>query len=127
MSVVETVYGKVEGASEDGILSFRGIPFASPPTGELRFRAPQPPASWSGVRPATEYARAAPQRAPDTGLMAVGPTDEDCLYLNVDTPALDDGRRPVFVWIHGGGFTAGASSQTMYRGGPLAPDRDRGY
>jgi para-nitrobenzyl esterase len=104
---------------------FLGIPFASPPVGERRFRAPEPPASWSGVRPATEYGNAARQTShPIPGFAASGPQDEDCLYLNVYTPAADGKKRPVLFWIHGGGYTHGTASEPLYDGGPLATRGD---
>ena len=108
MSVVETRYGKVRGAQiADGVQGWRGIPYASPPVGELRLRPPSPPRAWSGVRDAVQYGDRAPQPEP---LPEPGapPMAEDCLYLNVTAPAVTSGRpRPVLFWIHGGGFEMG--------------------
>lgn len=123
---VETTAGQVEGASEDGLHVFRGIPYAAPPVGPLRFRPPRPPEPWSGVRDATAFGPSAPQNPmllPLPG-MDVGRTDEDCLYLNVWTPAADGGRRPVLFWIHGGGFVIGSGSQIVYDGAALAKRGD---
>ncbi len=121
MPIVETTYGKLDGLARDRHLAFLGIPFAAPAGGERRFRAPEPPASWSGVREAKEWGNAARQSShPLPGFAASGPQDEDCLNLNVYTPAADGGRRPVLFWIHGGGFTHGTAAEPLYNGGPLA-------
>jgi len=121
-AIVETRYGRVEGSEQDGLQVFRGIPFAAPPVGPLRFAAPRPPEPWAGVRDCTAYGGSAPQppiMLPLPG-MDVGPQDEDCLYLNVWTPAPDGARRPVMVWVHGGAFVIGSGSQTIYDGSTLA-------
>ena len=101
--------GRVRGVSVPGGYVFRGLPYAAPPVGRLRWRTPQPPVEWRGVRDSSTFAPSCPQ-AP--GSFTLGPQDEDCLYLNVVTPRLNDRRHakdlPVFVWIHGGGFTSGA-------------------
>jgi para-nitrobenzyl esterase len=113
------------GDRRPGHEAFLGIPFAAPPVGERRFKAPEPPASWSGVRSATEFGNAARQTGhPIPGFAASGPQDEDCLYLNVYTPAADGGRRPVLFWIHGGGYTHGSAGEALYDGGPLATRGD---
>ena len=110
------------GASPE-IHVFKGIPFAAPPTGNNRWRAPQPVAHWSGARPASEYGprctQGGPPRGPNTA--ASPPTSEDCLYLNVWTTAESaNDRRPVMVWIYGGGFFGGAGSEPRYAGDGLA-------
>jgi para-nitrobenzyl esterase len=120
---VEVAAGRIEGRRADGVDSFLGIPFAQPPVGARRFRAPEPVEPWSGVRLAHAFGAAAPQNALDVGVlpgMEVGHQAEDCLYLNVYTPAADGGRRPVLVWIHGGAFVLGAGSQLLYDGRALA-------
>jgi len=121
--IVETRYGRLEGAEAAGIRSFRGVRFASPPIGPLRFQPPAPPPAWSGLRDARRPGPAAPQYALAWfgWISAAGVTPgEDCLSLNVWTPGLDGARRPVLVWIHGGGFLVGAGSTPVYDGQDLA-------
>ncbi|RSD14861.1 carboxylesterase/lipase family protein [Amycolatopsis eburnea] len=107
MTTVEIAAGALRGTEHDGVRTFLGVPYAEPPVGELRFRAPRPVEPWSGVREATGWAPRAPQ--PElTGRGFTG--DEDCLYLNVYAPAAP-GSYPVLVWIHGGGGVMGAPHQ----------------
>lgn len=121
--------GAVRGVVHRGTLQWRGIPYAAPPVGELRWRAPRPVTPWDGVRDATAYAPAAPQPVtePMAGVGPQDPTAEDCLYLDVvvpGTPRPDGAPRPVIVWIHGGAFIMGAGSAQLYRGTNLAPQLD---
>ena len=108
---------------EDGVRVFKGIPYAAPPVGELRWRAPAALQGWEGIRSATEFGSICPQ---PSGLAAMSggllpKTDEDCLYLNVWTPALSaDESLPVMVWIHGGGLFLGWSNQSGYDGQKIA-------
>jgi len=120
---VRTTSGLVEGATTDGgaIRVFRGIPFAAPPVGALRWKAPQPVTPWTGVRAATEFSSYCAQNALFDDMVFHGKPSEDCLYLNVWTPAKAPGeKRPVMVWIHGGGFNAGAADEPRHEGTALA-------
>jgi para-nitrobenzyl esterase len=104
---VHTDNGTVRGLVTDEIRTFRGIPYAAPPTGPLRWRSPQPATDWPGVRDATRYADACAQSEHPAGVASLS---EDCLYLDVTTPATSRKNRPVLVWIHGGSFKHGATS-----------------
>jgi para-nitrobenzyl esterase len=121
----ETQLGSVEGEALGPVNAFRGLPFATPPVGPLRFRAPQPPLPWTGVRSALDMGPACPQ------LLDADPTEnseavmsEDCLTLNVWTPRIDSAKRPVLFFIHGGAFVVGASRNTFYDGRHLAARGD---
>ncbi|NLV32590.1 MAG: carboxylesterase/lipase family protein [Acidobacteria bacterium] len=127
--VAQTRQGRLEGSFEKGQFVFRGIPYAAPPTGRLRWRAPVPAEPWTGVRSAKAFGPVSPQNPlPGSDVMAAlaaaEPQDEDCLYLNVWTPGLDDAARPVMVWIHGGAFIIGSGSEKMYRDNTLVPRGD---
>lgn len=125
--VVETSLGTVRGLASDGIESYRGIPYAAPPIGDLRFRAPQAAEHWDGVLDGTRPGHSALQggaRANRLVQHSLPEEDEDCLTLNVWTPASDGRRRPVMVWIHGGSFLTGSGAAPMCDGAALAKAGD---
>jgi para-nitrobenzyl esterase len=114
--------GAVEGVVADGVLSFKGIPFAAPPVGDLRWKAPQPAAKWGGTRKADAYGHDCMQLPFPSDAAPLGtPPDEDCLVLNVWRPAEGGSATlPVMVWIYGGGFVNGGSSPAVYDGSAFA-------
>ena len=126
MTTISTPLGRIKGAAHNGALAFRGIRFAQAPVGPLRFRPPVPVTPWSDLYDATNFGASAPQpnmSAPGAALqLPVEPTDEDCLFLNVYTPAADSARRPVLFWIHGGGYVMG--SGRAYDGTAFTQEHD---
>jgi len=144
--VVETVNGKLRGLGGEGVVEFLGVRYANPPTGTARFQPPRPVTGWAStdlVVDANAYGNAAVQMRSGAGAAAYPPlvqaamseayappenTDpagaEDCLFLNVYTPATGEGKRPVMVWLHGGGFSYGQAALNAYRGRNLAKNHD---
>ncbi len=123
-----TTAGEVRGKHHDGVNVFRGIPFAAPPIGGLRFRPPVPPTPWAGVLDTVHAGPVAPQLPSPLETMLGAPPpkwdEAQCLTLNVTTPGLDDARRPVMFWIHGGAFVNGAGSSPIYDGTKFARHGD---
>lgn len=131
--IIETAAGKIRGTMERHVYVFKGVPYGASTAGKRRFLPPLPVQPWSGVRYTTDYGPIAPQLgalvdcvegAADERIMGIRrhlPISEDCLVLNVWTPALGDGaKRPVMVWLHGRGFASGAGSEVGYNGSELA-------
>lgn len=128
IQTVKTQGGSLSGAAPvNGVTAFLGIPYGAPPVGDLRWKPPQPPAKWDGVRKADTFGTSCMQNQAGSRLpwteefMTQGPIGEDCLFLNVWTAARAPGDRlPVMFWIYGGGFNEGSSSVAVYDGAPLA-------
>ncbi len=127
--VADTTSGKIRGVAVDGITAFKGIPYGASTAGVNRFMSPQKPASWGGVREAVDWAGRAPQafagkRRPEVSRLSGTPdmvhVSEDCLTLNLWTPGLDAGKRPVMVWFHGGAFSYGSANTPRTAGAHLA-------
>jgi para-nitrobenzyl esterase len=123
--LVDTVEGRLRGLRENGVCMFRGVRYAGAPIGQARFRAPPPLETWSGVRDAVAWGHPALQVRGQTFGRDEPAPDEDCLVLNVWTPAVNDGRkRPVMFYCHGGGFSTGSAASAMQDGSNLARDND---
>jgi para-nitrobenzyl esterase len=119
--VVTIDTGQLQGVVEDGALSFKGVPFAKPPVGDLRWRPPQPADRWKGVFVADRYGHDCMQKPFPSDAAPLGTTPaEDCLVVNVWRPAEATGKLPVMVWIYGGGFVNGGSSPAVYSGAQFA-------
>ena len=125
-TVVSVAGGQLAGAPsplDESVWSYRGIPYAAPPVGDLRWRPPQPVAQWDGTRDASAAAAACMQTPPESNVfydLQVDETSEDCLYLNVWSAADPNDPAPVMVWIHGGGLTVGHGARVNYDGTALA-------
>ncbi|MGO4369327.1 carboxylesterase/lipase family protein [Paenibacillus sp. MCAF20] len=118
--IVETRYGKIRGHLDNGMLSFKGVSYARAPVGSLRFQPPQAPEAWDGVKDATKYGNRAMQQTQEEGFSY----SEDCLNLNIWTPAADGSKRPVIFFIHGGGHVEGSNSDAFYAGHRLIRSKD---
>jgi len=119
--VVSVETGKLKGSTESGVTSFKGIPYAAPPVGDLGWEPPQPATVWSGIRPATDFGHDCMQM-PTHSAAAPRRTvaSEDCLYVNVWVPEHRSGKLPVMVWIHGGGWVQGGTSPDIYAAAAFA-------
>jgi len=114
LNVVKLDSGKISGVQQGGTWTYLGIPYAKPPVGNLRWKPPEAPVAWSGTRACTKYGATCPQ---PPGQISYGKTSEDCLYLNVWTPAKASTEKlPVMVWIYGGAFTTGSGSDPGFNG-----------
>lgn len=122
-TIVKTAAGTIRGADSGGATSFKGIPYAAPPVGDLRWRAPQPVQNWSGTRDAQNFGADCMQKVSPGEPIKTTPS-EDCLYVNVWRPSeiKPDQTLPVMVWIHGGGYVGGGSSIPFYDGTSFARD-----
>lgn len=126
LQIAATNYGQVQGVSMEGYTVFKGIPFAAPPVGELRWRAPQPPASWEGILKADHFSAKSMQKTGGGGFYEkefyddpeyAQPGSEDSLYLNIWTPAeRSEEKLPVAFWIHGGGYNHGSGGEKEFDG-----------
>lgn len=127
MTIAPTTSGKIRGIEKMGCVQFRGVPFAAPATGDRRWRAPESHEGWNDERDCTEFGPICPQVAGTLEALGgrqreVNPQDEDCLTLNIFTPAVDGARRPVMLWIHGGAFSTGSGRLPWYYGHNFARD-----
>ena len=132
-TAADTASGKIRGSRSGDLHVFKGVPYGASTAGANRFMPPQKPEPWTAVRDATAWAGRSPQagagaQRPELatvwGVRDALPVGEDCLTLNVWTPALDNAKRPVMVWLHGGAFSYGSANSAWYDGGPLARRND---
>ena len=115
--IIRTDKGLISGEIQDGVRIYRGIPYAAPPVADLRWRPPQAPLAWSGIRECTDFGPSCPQPRQSDAYVY----NEDCLYLNVWAPVPRAGEKlPVMVWIHGGAFNFGGTALPEYEGKNLA-------
>ncbi len=124
--MVQTSLGSLQGIRRNDVIQFYGVPYADAPEGEFRFSPPRPVSAWTGVRDASSHGNIAPQ-PPSPLRQAIGestepPQGEDCLSLTISTPAINQEKRPVVVWLHGGHYMTGAGSLDWYDGAELSKD-----
>lgn len=120
--IAHTPLGKLRGAKVKDVYVWKGIRYAQAPVGDMRFKAPVPVKAWTGTQDALSFGAVAPQQ--ESSIAGKEPQAEDCLYLNVWSPGADAKKRPVMVWIHGGGFVIGSGSSQMYEGTQMATNGD---
>jgi para-nitrobenzyl esterase len=124
-TVVETTYGPVRGVDRGNVKVWKGVRYAAPPVGDLRWRAPQPPEPWTTVADASRFGFVCPQPTlPVVPLDLGAPEDEDCLYLNIWSSTVPGDKKPVMVWVHGGAYVLGSAGQPLYDGTVLASSGD---
>lgn len=120
--LVTTKQGKILGKIDGHVAAWKGIAYAQAPVGDLRMKAPLPPQNYIGIKNAFDYGASCPQ--PSSGFIGKEPLNENCLFLNVWSPGADAKKRPVMVWIHGGGFVVGTGASELYNGASLAKNGD---
>lgn len=120
--IAHTPLGKLRGAKVKEVYVWKGIRYAQAPVGDMRFKAPVPVKAWTGTQDALTFGAVAPQQ--ESSIAGKEPQSEDCLYLNVWSPGADAKKRPVMVWLHGGGFIIGSGSSQMYEGTQMATNGD---
>src|SRR5262249_25620439 len=124
-TVVETTYGPVRGLDRGKVKVWKGVRYAAPPVGDLRWRAPQRPEPWTTVADASRFGFVSPQPTlPVVPLDLAAPVDEDCLYLNIWSSTAPGDKKPVMVWVHGGAYVLGSAGQPLYDGTVLASSGD---
>src|SRR6201993_4599105 len=124
-TVVETRYGPVRGVDRGNVKVWKGVRYAAPPVGDLRWRAPQSPQPWTAIADASRFGPVCPQPTlPVVPLDLGAPVGEDCLSLNIWSSTAPGDKKPVMVWVHGGAYVMGSTGQPLYDGTALATSDD---